>query len=306
MNKKKLAVSAMLAALAAFSPAGIGQDAGVAYAFTQEEQYCYECNGILLWVPKVYDDLLVTTLVKNEKDGMLFSVSEKASIAAAKHLPYEMQGAGWLFSIGRVDEGRLHELLCGDMSGAEIFGRDTIGRYYVFYHPTDVRYVRENNEAMKRDQAQWTMLNEWAWKSVREELLRENGLETTVYDNSTVGMAIARAAYDPEVRYTVSTTENGPIELKNFDAAPYAELLLQNASYEPTDNEAPDGEYVVLDFPDEGVRFDFFLMKDKENYVREVRQDGYEALYKANFYYGSARAGAVMKEWYDAMMAPKG
>ena len=310
MNCKKITASVLLAVFAAFSPsvslAGSGQGADTAQ-ISEREATCfqYENGGFRLLIPKAYDDLLVTEIVKDRKDGVLYRVSEKASIDAAKHLSYGTRGAGWIFSIGRVDEGRRRELLCGDMSGAEIFARDANGQCYVYYHPTDVRYMRENNEAMKRDQAQWTMLNEWAWSSVRTDFIRDNSLETAAYDNSEVGIAIARAAYKPDVRYTVSTTEHGPIELENFDAAPYAELLLQNAVYERTDAEVPDGEYVVLAFPDEGLRYDFFKLKDHENYVREVRPDGTETLYKAIFFYGSARASAVMQDWYDAMMAPK-
>lgn len=311
MNCKKITASVLLAAFAAFSPsvslAGSGQGADTAQ-ISEREATCfqYENGGFRLLIPKAYDDLLVTEIVKDRKDGVLYRVSEKASIDAAKHLSYGTRGAGWIFSIGRVDEGRRRELLCGDMSGAELFARDANGQCYVYYHPTDVRYMRENNEAMKRDQAQWTMLNEWAWSSVRTDFIRDNSLETAAYDNSEVSIAIARAAYKPGVRYTVSTTEHGPIELENFDAAPYAELLLQNAVYERTDAEVPDGEYVVLAFPDEGLRYDFFKLKDHENYVREVRPDGTETLYKAIFFYGSARASNVMQDWYDAMMAPKG
>ncbi len=312
MNCKKITASVLLAAFAAFSPsvslAESGQSTGTAQISEREAACCqYENGGLRLLVPKAYDDLLVTEIVKDRTGGLLYRVSEKASIEAAKKLPYDSRGAGWLFSIGQIDEGRRRELLCGDMSGAEIFARDANGQCFVYYHPTDVRYMREDTDAMKRDQEQWSMLNQWAFGSVREGFLKDNGLETLIYDNSDVSIAIARAAYKPDVRYTVSTTEHGPIELKDFDAAPFAELLLQNASYEQrTDKEAPDGEYVVLAFPDEGVRFDFFLMQDKENYVREVRQDGYETLYKATFYYGSASAGAVMKDWYDAMIAQKG
>ncbi len=303
MNSKKIAISAMLAALAAFSPAvSLAGDAGTPCGCERAAQRVYERGGLRLLIPQAYDPLLVTDIL-GEQEGTLFSVSERASIEAEKRLSGGVHGAGWLFSIGRVDEGRRRELLCGDMSGAEFFARDANGQCYVFYHPTDVRYVRENNEAMKRDQDQWSMLNEWAHKNVREEFLKENNLETMVYDNSEVGIAIARAAYKPGVRYTVSTTQYGPIEPKNFDAAPFAEQLLQNAVYERTDAEVPDGEYVVLAFPDEGLRYDFFKLQDHENYVREVRQDGTETLYKAIFFYGSARASAVMQEWYDALAA---
>ena len=308
MNGKKITASVLLAAFAAFSPAGsFAGSSGVANAaqLSEREATCfqYENGGFRLLIPKAYDDLLATEIVKDRKNGLLYRVSEKASVEAAKKLSYDSRGAGWLFSIGKIDEGRRRELLCGDMSGAEIFARDANGQCYVYYHPTDVRYMRENNEAMKRDQDQWTMLNEWAWSSVRTDFIRDNSLETAAYDNSEVGIAIARAAYKPNVRYTVSTTQYGPIEPKNFDAAPYAELLLQNAVYERTDAEVPDGEYVVLAFPDEGRRYDFFKLQDHENYVREVRPDGTETLYKAIFFYGSTRASVAMQEWYDALVA---
>ncbi|MCR5030852.1 MAG: hypothetical protein K5982_05205 [Selenomonadaceae bacterium] len=308
MNCKKITASVLLAAFAAFAPAAAFTEsvegAGTAQ-ITEREAACYqyENGGLRLLIPKAYDNLLVTEIVKDRKDGVLYRVSEKASVEAAKKLQYDSRGAGWLFSIGQIDEGRRRELLCGDMSGAEIFARDANGQCYVYYHPTDVRYMRENNEAMKRDQDQWTMLNEWAHKDVRKNFLKDNSLETMVYDNSEISMAIARAAYKPDVRYTVSTTQYGPIEPKNFDAAPFAELLLQNAVYERTDAETPDGEYVVLAFPDEGLRYDFFKLQGHENYVREVRPDGTETLYKAIFFYGSARASAVMQDWYDALVA---
>ena len=303
MDKKKLAISAAFAALAALLPAGNGPDAGMTCAYAQTDQQQYKNGDMTLLIPEAYDKLLTAEIEKDRIGGVLFRVSEKASIDAAKHLSYNTRGAGWIFSIGRVDEGRRRELLCGDMSGAEIFARDANGQCYVYYHPTDVRYMRENNEAMKRDQAQWTMLNEWAWSSVRTDFIRDNSLETAAYDNSEVGIAIARAAYKPDVRYTVSTTQYGPIEPKNFDAAPFAELLLENAVYERTDAETPDGEYVVLAFPDEGLRYDFFKLQDHENYVREVRPDGTETLYKAIFFYGSTRASVAMQEWYDALAA---
>ena len=309
MNYEKTAIPLALAAFAAFSPvvslAGSGQDTGPVCTCQKAPRYSYENGGCMLLVPKAYDNLLVTEIIKDQKDGKLFSVSEKASIEAAKKLSYDPRGAGWLFGIGRVDEGRRRELLCGDMSGAEIFARDAVGRTYVFYHPTDVRYMRENTEAMKRDQKQWSMLNEWAWTSVREDFCRENGFTAITYDNSAVGMAIARAVYQPDTSYTISTTQYGPIEAKSFDAIPYAERLIQNASYERTDCEAPDGEYVVLAFPDEGTRFDFFKAEGKENYVREVRQDGMELLYKATFSDDKEKASAVMQAWYDALTAQR-
>ena len=93
----------------------------------------YENGGMKLTVPLEYDELLVIETPRNNPSGILFSVSEKASVEAAKAQGYE--NAGWLFSIGTVTEDALHEALCYDMSGAEVFAKNTDGQ-----HPTDMRY----------------------------------------------------------------------------------------------------------------------------------------------------------------------
>ncbi len=134
----------------------------------------YENAGLSLPVPSEYEELLQIELPDTKEDGMFFDVSEKASIEAASLQNSESYGAGWLFSIGRVNTSKMTEMLQYDMSYAEVFARDSDDNYYLFYHPTDVRFVRENNEAMQRDQAQWTALNKWAWGSVRTDILSEN------------------------------------------------------------------------------------------------------------------------------------
>ena len=308
MNCKKITASVLLAAFAAFSPAGsFAGSSGVANAaqLSEREATCfqYENGGFRLLIPKAYDDLLETEIVKDRKNGLLYRVSEKASVEAAKKLAYDSRGAGWLFSIGKIDEGRRRELLCGDMSGAEIFARDANGQCYVYYHPTDVRYMRENNEAMKRDQEQWTMLNEWAWSSVRTDFIRDNSLETAAYDNSEVSIAIARAAYKPNVRYTVSTTQYGPLtpESGSFDALPFVERLSSGLILDRAEGEAPDGEYVVLAFPDEDTRFDFFKAEGGENLVRMVWNGDNEALWQLSYTDPAVKASEIMQEWYDAL-----
>ena len=309
MDSKKITIcAALLASMAVATPcfAGGGQAAGgqAAVQAGETQGRSYVSGSLRLQIPAKYDGLLVTKTLR--EDGMLFSVSEKASLAAAKALGMEGNiGAGWIFSIGWVDEERLHDLLCWDMSGAEVFAKDARGRYYVFYHPTDVRYFRENNEAMQRDQEQWSALNQWAGESVRADILRENrGLTKESYDNSAVSMYLARAAYHKGEDYTVSTTAHGPVNPEGMDASPFVRRLLCNAAYEVVrDTEAPDGQYVVLNFPGDKVRFDFFLLNGKKNFVREVREDGTETLYQAVFADQSINASDVMQEWYDALLA---
>ena len=135
----------------------------------------YELGGVTIAIPQAYSALVHRTIhaTSDDEDGMLITVSEQASLEAAEAMGEEFQeGAGELFSISRISEAALQELLSEDMFGAEVFAKDEDGRYYVLYFPTDVRYVRETNEQMVEDQEQWTMLNDWARSEVRDDILK--------------------------------------------------------------------------------------------------------------------------------------
>ena len=265
----------------------------------------YDNGGLKLLIPLEYDELLQTELPEENAEGILFRVSEKASIEAARQQGIDAEGPGWLFSIGKVDEAKMQDmLLYTDLSGSEIFAKDAYGDYYVYYHPTDVRYFRVDNETMAADQEIWGELNEWAWGKVRESILSENPqLAANAVDPSTVNLYMARIAYMPGVNYTLSATDYGEVDpnAEGFDAASFVQRMMNGVHYSYVDEEAPDGEYVVLRFPDDGMRFDFFRMEGAENYVREVHEDGdYEGLYSVAFDDGETSAGEVMLEWYYA------
>ncbi|WP_462332782.1 hypothetical protein [Schwartzia sp. (in: firmicutes)] len=301
-------------ALLTFSPAGFCSAEPVNAVHTEqsspsfsqsEETYIYEASGLKLAIPKEYEDLLLTDSHHEQDSRSLFRVREKASVEAAMISGFDRNGLGALFSIGTLDEEHLHQKLCGDMSGTEIFAKDSEGNYYAYYHPTDVRYHRKTPEEMKKDQKQWTKLNEWAWKSVRKNFIRDNPqLAPITFDNSIVGIYIARIMYDRRINYSVSTLKHGPVAPKNIDPAPYVEKLLCNASYDMVPaSETPDGEYAVIAFPEENCRLDFFLMPGKENYVRHVIKDGGAVLFKASYEDKSILAGKAVKDWYDALAA---
>ena len=274
-----------------------------------EAGHLYENDGLKLLIPLEYDELLITEIPQNDAQGQLFSVTEKASAEAAKATGMDYDGAGWLFSIERIDEATVRDLLCNtDLSGTEIFAKDAQGRYYLYRHPTDVRYVREDNDAMAADQEIWTALNEWAWTDVRETFLRENPeLAAETRGSTSLELALARIAYKSGTPYSVSTTEYGPVEpaAGAFDAEPWLEKLMTDVRYEPIDlSEAPDGEYVVLSLPEEDLRFDFFLAEGGENLIREVHGDEEIALYQAGFG-DDTKASAVVQDWYDALVADR-
>ena len=263
-------------------------------------------NGELtLTVPSEYTDLVLVDMPQDDPDGVLYNVREKASAEAGAADGHDASwGDGWLFGIRRVSEDALHEMLCWDMSGAEVFARDAEGDYYVFTHPTDVRLYRQNSEEYEKASEQWTALNEWAWDDVRRDFLAENtGLTAFTRGNSMLDMYLARAAYRDDADYVLSTTDYGPLAPNGVDAVPYVERLMDYTACEDADlSETPDGEYVVFSYPADDVRFDFFRMDGKKNYVRMVWSGDNEQLMKLS-YADDTEATEVMQAWYDEVVA---
>ncbi len=297
-NRKVWGIAlAVLLALALGACGSAGETAG-------ESADTVTNDGLTLSIPAEYADLLVVDALQDSEDGMLFTVSEKASIEAAEAMGEDADGAGWLFGIKRVSEDTLHQLLCFDLSGEQVFAGDDDGCYYLFCRPTDVRMIRENSEAMEADMAQWSALNEWA-SSAPETFLAENaGLTAERRGNSELEICLNRIAYMDDTDYTISSLEFGTMSPDGVDPAPYVEQLTGGVTYEYADvSETPDGEYVVLDFPEDHMRFDFFFMEGKQNYIRQVWGDENEALYLATFDDGETQAAQVMNDWYHAIAA---
>jgi predicted small lipoprotein YifL len=251
----------------------------------------YENDGMCLSIQPKYNDLITVTTPENDENGVLISVFETASMETN-----EFEGAGWLFDIARIDAARFHEMLCHDMTGVDVFAKDGSGDYYVWYHPTDVRFARATTEEMQRDAEQWSMLCEWA-ENAKDKFIDQNGLEYVGVGNAEVNMYAARAAWESGANYTLSTTEFGPVAGKGVDGTPYAEFLSQ-IYFDETEDEAPDGEYVVLNFPDEDVRVDFFFAPD--NYVRIVSGDR-ETIYQAVWGVDNISCAEAMQGWYYAL-----
>jgi len=251
----------------------------------------YENGGLFLEIQPKYNDLITVETPRDDEKGVLFTVSETASLEAGKH-----DGAGWLFSIGKISEEELHRMLCGDMSGARVFAKDDEGDFYVYYHPTDVRFERATVDEMKRDSAQWTMLCQWA-ESVPDSLTEDNWLEYASFSNSEVDIAVARAAYMEDGNVTLSTTEFGPVQIAGVDGTPYAEYVMQGWFSYADAQEAPDGEYVVLNFPDKDYRVDFFFAPG--DYARVVSGDR-ETVFQAMWYDDSVSYAEAMQNWYYA------
>lgn len=256
----------------------------------EQNRAAYRNGGLTLEIEPKYNELVTVEIPENDERGILFTVSETASLETGR-----FEGAGWLFSIGTVSEERLHEMLCVDMSGAQVFARDADGRYFMYYHPTDVRYDRPTVEQMKADQDQWTMLCQWAG-SVSNDFADLNGLEDVSYGNTEADILLARSIWAAGEKHTLSTTEFGPVDANVVDGTPYVDRLLKTG-FQYTREEAPDGEYVVLGFPEQDMRLDFFFAPG--GCVRLVSGDR-ETLFRADWYDEDFSIAEFMQGWYYA------
>ncbi|MBO4897239.1 MAG: S-layer homology domain-containing protein [Clostridia bacterium] len=269
----------------------------------QDVPMIYHAGAISIPIPQKYSEVLSIDInAALDGEGTLVTVAELASIEAAKAKGESYEGAGELFGVDRVSENTLHELLCSDMSGMEVLGTDSTGYYYIFRTPTDVRFERETNEKMYEDAEIWTELNDWANGVKHSIFAYSDNLGEANYTNTPLDMYLARIAYKDETNYTVSTTEFGPLDPGVVDDKYYAEYLLGGGFEESDVKEAPDGEYVVLEFPDEEIKFDFF--KGDKNLVRETSY-GHETFYKFR-QADVATSTDTMLDWYEALAVDSG
>ena len=265
----------------------------------------FENEGLRL---SVSEDMRDAVIVKTDEAGRIFSVYEKASVEAAERLRAAEAGTdpgntgeGWLFGIELVNEAQLHEMLCSDMSGADVFARTADGGAYLYLHPTDVRMVRDGDDAYgEQDRAAWAAATEWA-AGMPGRLVEENALTAYRRSNTELDMVLARILYRGDVHYELTSLAHGTFTPNAAEAAPCMEALA-DLTYEYADaSQTPDGEYIVMNLPDEDTRFDFFLGGDG-SYVRKVRGD-YEELYRAE---GGADVISPVRALYDSLAAAAG
>ena len=303
MNRKGM-ISMMVAAATALSMSA------VAFAGeTEAPAEVFENQGMKLSIPEEYKDLVIVT-TPDDGGRELFRVCEKASVDALEKTGESYDYAGFVFGIDHVSEEEGQQFLTEDTSGMEFFAQAEDGSYYIYTHATDVPVFRESNEEMEQGMKEWQKINEWAWNNVREQFIADNeGLTAVEFGDTALDIYLARIAFGKVTNYTVSTTQFGPMEPKDVDATPFVSRLMNGVKYQYAEDgvEAPDGEYVVLNFPDDNVRFDFFSAPDGKNLIREVNTDAeMELFFEAQFEDGTSTAYDIMQEWYDALAQANG
>lgn len=259
-------------------------------------------KGYTLSVPAAYKDLLIIETPEDDENGTLFAFYEQASVDAEKAQGGDAEGAGWLFSIGTENEQQICDKLCGDMSGEDVFAVDGDGTYFVKYHPTDVRLVREEYTDIEKDMEQWTRLNEWA-AAVPETFVRDNeGLTLEKHSNTDLDQYFARIAYRDDVDYTLAATQYGVLKPGDEDISSFVNRMIKGVTYSFAEiDTAPEGEYVAMEIPGDNVRYDFFFAEEGQNYIREVREvdgESYETFFEAEFADDAYTANEIMNDWY--------
>ena len=293
--KKKMIAGAMVAAAVALGSM-------TAFAAGIEK---VDIDGITFEIPEEIRDLVTVQTQLGSEDEIVM-VSETASRDAALAMEDEdVEYAGWLFTITKMREEDVEKLRCGGMEGMNVFAEDD-DIYYVFNHPTDVRFVREQYEDIDADMEQWNLVNEWAG-TVCDEILGNNPeLDAVSFSNTDLDMHLAKIAFGEDVKVVFKSLEFGELDPSTLKEDDYIDDLTDDVTFEyAQDQEAiPDGEYIVMEFPEENVRFDFF--KAEENTVREVitLDDGEEItqLFKATFEEDADKtATGIMQAWCEAI-----
>lgn len=271
------------------------------------QEMLVENGGMKLRIPAEYADLVVVETENVNDPDQLFSVSETASIEAAKKLhPENVDGVGWLFGIRKISAENYLDMICMDMSGLDIIGKDKDGSYYVLGTPTDVRFEREdmsNFQPGNEDYENWSKLCAWAG-SVKDSFCEENGLEKIELTNTEADIYLNKLAYfDPEDA-VFRTLDYGDQPLSKIDSTPYAQELVDGVKFEWLEyadddqslTQAPDGEYYCLYIPADDVRLDFF--KADGTLVRLVNGWGGAQLFRAN-----KDCTAIVEKWLAALSA---
>ncbi|MCR4706360.1 MAG: hypothetical protein K5746_00285 [Clostridiales bacterium] len=272
-----------------------------------EEAVKYTNDGLTLSVPSEWAELLLVETPENDPEGILFTVSEEASIEAADD--EEMKSvAGFLFSIQRVTDFDLEKMLVQDMSGKTVFALNPVNAFekFLLRTPTDYRFMRNSYESAE-EEARYLQMNKWARSDVPEIFIRENNLMPKHYGNSEMEMHFARIVFEHDDSYTLTMLEGGTVHpSKEVETENLAVCFVEEATYEKLDpSETPDGEYVVMLF-DDGCRFDFFLSGEDPNIIRHTWNDGqYMELFRVHFLAqgeDERTAADIMTDWYQALL----
>lgn len=266
----------------------------------------FTSEGFTLSIPNEYADLLIVdTTVTDAKDGIFFTVREKASVEASRVLwpDDETMVGGLLFSIGRVDETAFREMMIWGMTGADVFARDKDGNYYIRYHPTDVQLVRV--EYTDADWEQWGNLCKWA--DIEPTFLEENPrlipYERTYTDIDCALHYIAYGEGSPQL----TTYGDEFYTPSQSDSLPYVEQLLDDVLFHTVKDGDfdPNGSYITLLAPDmfQYTSFDFFTGKGQQQYIRQ-NFDDIEPIYYVASHNGSFfPAGQVVADWLSTLDA---
>ncbi|SEH33025.1 hypothetical protein [Selenomonas sp. KH1T6] len=114
----------------------------------------------------------------------------------------------------------------------------------------------------------------------------------------TLGDMLGRI-WDSYDDYNITSLEYGTVAYRDgFNAKPYVEKIMDGAYFEHAKPwETPEGQYVILEFPSDSIRYEFFMGGDG-NYVRETAY-GEQTVYHITGV--SCQAWKVISDWGRTM-----
>ena len=97
--------------------------------------------------------------------------------------------------------------------------------------------------------------------------------------------------------YTITSLDYGTVRPYNgFDAQLYIQSMLDGSWFEEVKPwEAPEGQYVILEFHNQGMRFEFFYGKDG-NYIKQI-SGGASTVYHVHFPGDMFQASQIIEDW---------
>ena len=136
------------------------------------------------------------------------------------------------------------------------------------------------------------------------QFIRDNGLEAWYYRGSSTEMMLSRIAYRTDTYFELKSLDYGELYPDTPESsAAFAKQLVENVNFKycSDDVEAPDGEYYVIDFPNDMMSIDVFKGGD---YIRE-EYDGFQMLLKVT---GPTEGYFVdiMNQWNQALQKAGG
>ena len=312
-----------------------------AVCFADSGAVTYNSGDVKVSIPAELDDLLFVEIP--EEEGSLFNIYARESYDLAIERNVSPKDWSWLLSIDFLNEEEYHKALCGRVPG-RVFAKDANDGYYAVYYPSELTLARRDADdpediiniayvlsmyypgavsdlrghPLFDEKSIGSLFDaiEWVDTQIKDAFIADNGL-ASVKSAGFPARYFARMLYEEDYEYTIYSPGYAPRKPHGVKAADFIEPLVRNARYElvfdgydlVNDEERlpVSDETIVLNFPEDGESFKFFLNEEDEHYIGvthnpRTRFNSIEMVYKVIFEEDSYRAPELVNDLYRAII----